>query len=101
MTRHAIGAALYAPLRVLIYEKNRTCIEYDLPRPCSASSDERVDRVAVSLDRKLADLVRKRPLNCSYQLSPRRPDLVYDSVWPGVSPVRATQEKGEKSCRTG
>src|SRR6267378_7384313 len=33
MTRHAIGAALYAPLRVLIYEADggKTCIKYDRP----------------------------------------------------------------------
>src|SRR5262249_40438780 len=33
MTRHAIGAAQYAPLRVLIYEAvgDETCVEYDLP----------------------------------------------------------------------
>ena len=59
MTRHAIGAALYAPLRVLIYEEvGGTCIEYDLPSSLFGQfKDERVDRVAVSLDRKLADLV--------------------------------------------
>jgi uncharacterized protein (DUF302 family) len=59
MTRHAIGAALYAPLRVLIYEDEPgTCIEYDLPSSLFGQfKDERVDRVAVSLDGKLADLV--------------------------------------------
>ena len=34
MTRHSIGVALYAPLRVLISnngEDGKTCIEYDLP----------------------------------------------------------------------
>jgi uncharacterized protein (DUF302 family) len=61
MTRHAIGAALYAPLRVLIYEDEPgTCIEYDLPSSLFGQfKDERVDRVAVSLDGKLADLVAK------------------------------------------
>jgi len=59
MTRHAIGAALYAPLRVLIYEDEPgTCIEYDLPSSLFGQfEDERVDRVAASLDGKLADLV--------------------------------------------
>jgi uncharacterized protein (DUF302 family) len=59
MTRHAIGAALYAPLRVLIYEEEGgTCIEYDLPSSLfDQFKDERIDRVADSLDRKLADLV--------------------------------------------
>jgi uncharacterized protein (DUF302 family) len=61
MTRHAIGAALYAPLRVLIYEDEPgTCIEYDLPSSLFGQfEDERVDRVALSLDGKLADLVAK------------------------------------------
>jgi uncharacterized protein (DUF302 family) len=59
MTRHAIGAALYAPLRVLIYEDGGgACVEYDLPSSLFGQfKDERVDRVAASLDRKLADLV--------------------------------------------
>jgi len=59
MTRHAIGAALYAPLRVLIYQDEPgTCIEYDLPSSLFGQfKDERVDRVAASLDGKLADLV--------------------------------------------
>jgi Domain of unknown function DUF302 len=61
MTRHAIGAALYAPLRVLIYQDEPgTCIEYDLPSSLFGQfKDERVDRVALSLDGKLADLVAK------------------------------------------
>jgi uncharacterized protein (DUF302 family) len=59
MTRHAIGAGLYAPLRVLIYEgeDGKTCIEYDKPSSLFGQfGDERVDRVAAALDRKLADL---------------------------------------------
>lgn len=60
MTRHAIGAGLYAPLRVLIYEDEdgKTCVEYDRPSSLFRQfGDERVDRVAASLDRKLEDLV--------------------------------------------
>jgi uncharacterized protein (DUF302 family) len=60
MTRHSIGAALYAPLRVLIYETDdgQTCIEYDKPSTLFGRlSDERVDAMANSLDRKLAALV--------------------------------------------
>jgi uncharacterized protein (DUF302 family) len=59
MTRHALGAALYAPLRVLIYEAGpgRTCVEYDKPSSLFGQfADPRVDEVAASLDRKLADL---------------------------------------------
>ena len=59
MTRHAIGAALYAPLRVLIYEADdgKTCIEYDRPSSLFGQfGDERVDSMAASLDQKLEDL---------------------------------------------
>lgn len=60
MTRHAIGSALYAPLRVLIYEAagGDTCVEYDLPSSIFGQfGDEHVDRVAESLDRKLEALI--------------------------------------------
>jgi uncharacterized protein (DUF302 family) len=60
MTRHAIGAALYAPLRVLIYEDEggKTCVEYDLPSSLFGQfGDEHVDRVAESLDGKLEALI--------------------------------------------
>jgi len=60
MTRHAIGAALYAPLRVLIYEAEggETSVEYDLPSSLFGQfGDEHVDRVAESLDRKLEALI--------------------------------------------
>jgi len=57
MTRHAIGAALYAPCGVLIYEEEpgraSSTTAFVPVRPVQG---QRVDRVAVSLDRKLADL---------------------------------------------
>ena len=59
MTRHAIGAALYAPLRVLIYEAEdgRTCIEYDRPSSLFGQfGDARVSPMAAALDQKLEDL---------------------------------------------
>jgi uncharacterized protein (DUF302 family) len=59
MTRHAIGAALYAPLRVLIYEADdgKTCIEYDRPSSLFGQfGNEQVDRMAAALDKKLGDL---------------------------------------------
>jgi uncharacterized protein (DUF302 family) len=59
MTRHSIGAALYAPLRVLIYEADdgKTCIEYDKPSSLFGQfGDERVSRMAAALDQKLEDL---------------------------------------------
>jgi uncharacterized protein (DUF302 family) len=59
MTRHAISAALYAPLRVLIYEAEdgRTCIEYDRPSSLFGQfGDERVSSTAAALDQKLGHL---------------------------------------------
>jgi hypothetical protein len=59
MTRHAIGASLYAPLRVLLYENDdgQTCVEYDRPSSLFGQfGDDRVRRTAMSLDRKLEDL---------------------------------------------
>ena len=59
MPRHAIGASLYAPLRVLIYEADdgKTCIEYDRPSSLFGQfGDERVGRVAAELDQRLEDL---------------------------------------------
>lgn len=60
MTRHDIGAALYAPLRVLIHEREGggTVIEYDLPSSqFGRLGNPKVDEVAAGLDRKLAALV--------------------------------------------
>jgi uncharacterized protein (DUF302 family) len=59
MTQHALGASLYAPLRVLLYETEdgKTCIEYDRPSSLFGQfGDDRVDRMAASLDQKLAAL---------------------------------------------
>ena len=59
MTRHAIGASLYAPLRVLICEADdgKTCIEHDRPSSLFGQfGDERVGKVAAALDQKLEDL---------------------------------------------
>src|SRR5258708_27933827 len=53
MTRHAIGAALYVPLCVLIYEADdgKTCIEYDRPSSLFGQfADERVDSMPAPLD---------------------------------------------------
>jgi uncharacterized protein (DUF302 family) len=59
MTRHVIAAGLYAALRVLIYEADdgKTCIEYDKPSSLFGQfGDERVSRMAATLDQKLSDL---------------------------------------------
>ena len=62
MTRHDIRAALYAPLRLLVYEvDNRTTkIEYDQPSSLFGQFDNlEVTAVARSLDIKLANLINK------------------------------------------
>jgi uncharacterized protein (DUF302 family) len=60
MTRHAIGAGLYVPLRVLIYEDEdgTTWVEYDRPSSLLGQfGDPRIDRMAASLDQKLEALL--------------------------------------------
>lgn len=57
MTRHQLAAGLYAPLRVIIYEKDGggSCIEYDLPSSLFGQFDDgRVTEVARGLDVALA-----------------------------------------------
>jgi uncharacterized protein (DUF302 family) len=59
MTPHAIGASLYAPLRMLIYEtdEGKVCMEYDRPSSLFGQfGDDRIAQVASSLDHKLGDL---------------------------------------------
>jgi len=56
MTQHHLGAGLYAPIRVLLYEgPNGTAVfEYDQPTTSFAPlGDEEVDRVARWLDEKV------------------------------------------------
>ena len=53
MTRYQLAAGLYAPLRVIIYEKSDggSCIEYDLPSSVFGQfGDDRVTEVARGLD---------------------------------------------------
>jgi uncharacterized protein (DUF302 family) len=62
MTQHDLRAALYAPLRVLLYEneEGKTCIEYDRPSSLFGQfGNPKVTEVATSLDRKLEQLVAK------------------------------------------
>jgi uncharacterized protein (DUF302 family) len=62
MTQHAIGASLYAPLRVLIYEANdgKTCIEYDRPSSLFGQfGDGWVGPMAAALDQKLEELAAR------------------------------------------
>jgi uncharacterized protein (DUF302 family) len=60
MTQHDIRAALYAPLRVLVYEDagGKTCIEYDKPSTLFGQfGNAKVTEVATMLDRRLEQLV--------------------------------------------
>src|SRR5262249_1282117 len=60
MTQHVRAAALYAPLRVVIYEAapTQTRIEYDLPStPFGQFGTAPVTAVGRELDRQLADVV--------------------------------------------
>ncbi len=61
MTRHDIRAALYAPLRVLVYETDHsTRVEFDQPSSLFGQFDNPdVTTVARSLDTKLANLIKK------------------------------------------
>ncbi len=61
MTEHDIRAALYAPLRVLVYEDedSQLQVEYDLPSSLFGQfHNPQVDAVAKELDEKLASLVQ-------------------------------------------
>jgi uncharacterized protein (DUF302 family) len=60
MTRHAVGAALYAPLRLLIYDTpdGQTGVEYDLAASLFGQfGNAEIDRMAESLDEKMAAMV--------------------------------------------
>lgn len=62
MTRHDIRAGLYAPLRMFVYEADdlSTRIEFDQPSSLFGQfNNTDIKMVAESLDRKLANLVRK------------------------------------------
>jgi uncharacterized protein (DUF302 family) len=62
MTQHDIRAALYAPLRVLVYEseQRKTSVEYDKPSSLFGQfGNAKVTDVATMLDRKLQQLVAK------------------------------------------
>lgn len=60
MTRYALAAGLYAPVRVILFEKDdgHTRIEYDLPSSLFGQfGNEHVDHVAYGLDAALARVV--------------------------------------------
>jgi uncharacterized protein (DUF302 family) len=62
MTQHDIRAALYAPLRVLVYVDGSggTRVEYDLPSSLFGQfENDKVNEVAAELDRKMSALVDK------------------------------------------
>jgi hypothetical protein len=59
MTRQNLGAGLYAPLRVAVYEdENGTTFEYDRPSTLFAQfHDSKIDEMSHSLDDRLAALL--------------------------------------------
>jgi uncharacterized protein (DUF302 family) len=62
MTRHDIRAALYAPLRVLVYEAedHSTRVEFDQPSSLFGQfRNPKVTAVGQSLDQKLANVINK------------------------------------------
>jgi hypothetical protein len=61
MTRHAIAAGLYAPLRVILYEdeSGKVIFEYDLPSSLFGQfGDERITQVGRELDAELEGVLR-------------------------------------------
>jgi len=61
MTRHVLAAALYAPLRVVLYEdpSGRAVFEYDLPSSLFGQfGDERVAQVGRELDVELQTVLQ-------------------------------------------
>jgi uncharacterized protein (DUF302 family) len=61
ITEHDIRAALYAPLRILVYQDaaSKLHVEYDLPSTLFGQfHNSKVDAVAKELDVKLANLVQ-------------------------------------------
>lgn len=68
MTRHDIRAGLYAPLRILVYEAedHSTRVEYDLPSSLFGQfNDPEVTAIAQSLDKKLANVIKKADIAAS------------------------------------
>jgi uncharacterized protein (DUF302 family) len=60
MTQHDIRAALYAPLRMLLYEdeEGKSCVEYDRPSSLFGQfGNASVTEVGTMLDQKLEQLV--------------------------------------------
>ncbi len=62
MTKHKLAAALYAPLRVVLYENSNggTTFEYDKPSTLFGQfGDAQVDKVAHELDQELEQALRR------------------------------------------
>jgi hypothetical protein len=61
MTRHALAAGLYAPLRVMLYEdeSGKAIFEYDLPSSLFGQfGDERITQVGRELDAELETVLQ-------------------------------------------
>ena len=64
MTRHQLPAALYAPLRVVLYENEGAHAVFEYDRPSSLFGqfgDERVTAVARELDTSLERVLAQAP----------------------------------------
>jgi uncharacterized protein (DUF302 family) len=62
MTKHKLAAALYAPLRVVLYENSdgKAAVEYDKPSTLFGQfGDAEVDKVAHDLDQELDQALRR------------------------------------------
>jgi uncharacterized protein (DUF302 family) len=71
MTTHDIRAALYAPLRMIVYEneKQQTFVEYDLPSSLFGQfGNAAVDEVARGLDNKLLNVITLSDSQSRYKM---------------------------------
>jgi uncharacterized protein (DUF302 family) len=65
MTRHQVGAGLYAPLTILIYETGPASVRIEFDNPSSLFgqfNDAAVTAIAVRLDSSLRDMIEKAAL---------------------------------------
>lgn len=62
MTRHDLAAALYAPLRIALFETDEGEVVFEYDRPSTLFGqigDERITEVGLFLDRELEDVLLK------------------------------------------
>jgi hypothetical protein len=72
MTRHQVGAGLYARLTILIYETGPSPVRIEFDNPSSLFgqfNDAAVNAIAVKLDSSLRDVIEKAALPDDRQAS--------------------------------